>query len=70
MEKPIKVTLDPELAKRIKKRLPKTDMVSVDEYVNYLVKEVLDQLEKEDPVYTQDQEAKVKARLKSLGYMD
>jgi hypothetical protein len=70
MGKAIKVLLDLELAQRIEKRLPKTDLGSVDEYVNYVVKEVLDQLETEGPAYSKEDEKKVKDRLRALGYMD
>jgi len=66
----VKVEMDPRLHERVKRRLPKTEFRTVDEYVNYVVTEVLDQLEKEDPAYSEEDEKKVKDRLRALGYMD
>lgn len=68
--KTIAIDMDRRLHERVKKRLSVTEFRTVDEYVNYVVKEVLDQLEKEGPAYSQEDEKKVKERLKALGYMD
>ena len=64
---------------RIKKRLPRTEFKNVSQYVTYVLKEVLSNIEEEEkPVanesdespYTEEEEEAVKERLRALGYMD
>ena len=61
---------------KIKKRLKKTEFNSVPEYVTYVLKEVISSLEEEDrenneeTVFTEEDEKKIKDRLRALGYLD
>jgi Arc/MetJ-type ribon-helix-helix transcriptional regulator len=62
------------LFKRIEKRLPNTDFKSVSDYVAYLVREVLDNIEKEERKdkkdFTPEEEKEIESRLRNLGYID
>ena len=65
------------LIDRVNKRLPGSDFKSVDEYVGYVLDQVLTQLEKEaqeqgkstENVYSKEDQASVEQRLRDLGYM-
>ena len=70
MPKTSKVELDTKTYERIRKRLGKTEFKTVDEYVNFVLKEVLEQVDKKEPVYSEEDERKVKERLRALGYLD
>ncbi len=70
------VRISRSLADRISKRLSKTDFKSVDEYVNYVVEQVLADLEGEAPTqgtdenaYSKEDQATVEQRLRDLGYL-
>lgn len=61
------------LYEKIKKRLEKTDFKSVDEYVEFIVNEVLSKIDSEvlaKQSFTKEDEEAVKERLKGLGYLD
>ena len=74
----MKVEIPDEIAAKIKKRVEATDeFSSVEEYVNHILKQVVERLEKEqqeekeeEPVFSEEDEEKVKDRLRSLGYLD
>lgn len=63
------------LASRISARLPKSDFQSVDDYVSYVVEQVLNELEKgstqqkADTVFSKEDQENVEQRLRDLGYM-
>lgn len=63
------VNLPAELYKQIKDRAEATDFESVDEYVIFVLSEVLKEVE-ETVTIDPEQEAEVKKRLKALGYLD
>ena len=75
------VHIPSNLVDRISARLPKTDFKSVDDYVSYVLNEVLDELETSDQtkpesskaapseVFTKEDQEDVEQRLKDLGYM-
>ena len=63
------VNLPAELYKQIKDRAEATDFKSVDEYVIFVLSEVLKEAE-ETVTIDPEQEAEVKKRLKALGYLD
>jgi len=47
------------------------DHCTVDEYVTYVLQEVLSSLEEEEEqVFSEEEEEKVKERLRALGYLD
>ena len=70
----IKVSLKKPLAKRLHKRLKETECKTLSEYVNFILEEVINSLEEqeaeEDIEYTEEEEEKVKQRLRDLGYLD
>lgn len=61
-----------EIFGRIKQRVEETEFGSVDEYINFVLREVLSELEEDFEGAEMDEadEEKVKDRLRSLGYMD
>jgi len=66
------VTLPAWLMKKIEERLPRTEFKSPSEYVTYVMTEVVsDQGTDQDKMnpLTDEEEAKVKERLKALGYL-
>ena len=69
----IKVSLKRPLAKKLRRRLKETEFKTLSEYVNFILEEVISSLEEqedEDIEYTEEEEEKVKQRLKDLGYLD
>lgn len=72
----MKIEIPEELAKKLQKRVDSTDEFdSVDAYIEYILKQVVERLEnesKEDekPAFSEEDEEKVKDRLRSLGYLD
>jgi Arc/MetJ-type ribon-helix-helix transcriptional regulator len=68
-EKNKAVLLSAELYDRIEKRAKATDFGSVEEYVNFVLEEVLKE-EAEEKVYTEEEEKEIKKRLKDLGYLE
>jgi len=68
----VSISIPVELYKNIEKKIEKSDFTSVSEYVTYVLKEVLESLDEEDKeeVFTEEEEKKVKERLRALGYLD
>ena len=65
------VNIPDELYEKIEQRIKETEFNSVDEYVTYVLKEVLASLEEEEEeVFSEEEEEKVKERLRALGYLD
>ena len=60
--------------KKIAARAKEADFKTTDEYIEYILKQVVERLEeeKEEPeeVYSEEDEKKVKERLRALGYLD
>jgi len=59
------------LAKKIEKRIQGTEFSSISSYVTYVLKEVVSETEPEtrEELSNEDDE-RIKARLRSLGYLD
>jgi len=57
---------------KIKKRIKSTEFKTVNEYITYVLEEVIKQVEEEEevPEYSEEDEEKVKERLRALGYLD
>ncbi len=68
-EKFMKISIPTSLYKKIEGRIKDTGFKSVSSYVTYVLREVLSEDEEED-VFTEEDEEKVKERLRSLGYLD
>ena len=66
------VTIPLPLFNKIKKRIDSSEFNDVNEYVTYVLEEVIKQMEEEDdtPEYSEEDEEKVKERLRALGYLD
>ncbi|KXA93200.1 CopG family transcriptional regulator [candidate division MSBL1 archaeon SCGC-AAA259E19] len=64
------VSISDSIYDRIKERVEGTGFDSVDEYVEYVLREVVEEEEEEEEPYTEEDEEKVKERLRALGYMD
>ncbi|MBD3259842.1 CopG family transcriptional regulator [Candidatus Woesearchaeota archaeon] len=71
----MKIEIKDEFIKKIENRIKQTDeFKSVEEYVNYIIEQVVSKLEnkKEEskPVFSKEDEEKVKDKLRGLGYLD
>ncbi|RUM35166.1 MAG: CopG family transcriptional regulator [Archaeoglobus sp.] len=67
----MKVEIPDEIYRKIEERVKETEFKSVDEYVAYILREVLESLEEEeDQVFSEEEEEKVRERLRALGYID
>ena len=64
------VLLPAELYSRVEERVKDTDFGSVDEYVEFVLEEVVKEEEKEEKAFSEEEEKEVKKRLKDLGYLD
>jgi hypothetical protein len=65
------VSLSGDLYDRIVERARLTGFASVEEYVTFVLEEILKEDEDESkPAYTKEEEQEVKKRLKALGYLE
>ncbi|HLD21937.1 MAG TPA: CopG family transcriptional regulator [Patescibacteria group bacterium] len=66
------ITISNDLGKKLQERIHASkEFSSVDQYIEYILTEVLKQTQNEDQQpYTKEQEDEVKQRLSDLGYMD
>jgi Arc/MetJ-type ribon-helix-helix transcriptional regulator len=63
--------LPAEIYNRLEERVKSSGFGSVDEYVIFILEEVLkEDGEQEQRAYSEEEEAEVKKRLKALGYLD
>ena len=69
MAKEIKIS--DELYEKIEKNLSDYGFETVDEYVEFILKEVLeDKSEGDEQVFSEEEEEIIKKRLRDLGYLD
>jgi len=66
------VSIPTQLHRKIKERIEGTGFTSVSDYVTFVLREVIANLEEEkkEEAFTPEEERKVKERLKALGYLD
>jgi len=66
------VRIPTRLIKEIEERIGVTEFGSVEEYVTFVLEEVVrdDEEEEHEEVFSEEDEAKVKERLRALGYLD
>jgi Arc/MetJ-type ribon-helix-helix transcriptional regulator len=65
------ISIPTQLAEKIKKRIQGTGFTSLSSYVTYVLREVLSGLDTEgSEEFSKEDEERVKARLRSLGYLD
>jgi len=71
-DKMAKVEIDDDIYSVLEARSSEKDFEKTDEYVRYLLKQVVEKIkkEKQGSEYSEEEEKKVKKRLKDLGYMD
>jgi Arc/MetJ-type ribon-helix-helix transcriptional regulator len=63
------VFLPTELYKEVEKRVSATDFGSVDEYVKFVLEDIVEE-DGEEKAFSEEEEKEVKKRLKDLGYLD
>jgi Arc/MetJ-type ribon-helix-helix transcriptional regulator len=68
------IHLPKELADRIRRRLKESDFKSMDDYVAYVLGQILDEIEgakspKTEEVFSKKEQGDVEEHLRSLGYM-
>jgi len=63
------VFLPAELYGKVEEKAKATDFGSVDEYVEFVLEEVVKE-EEEEKAFSEEEEKEVKKRLKDLGYLD
>ncbi len=63
------IKIPKSLYKKIEEKLKDTEFKSVSEYATHLLREALEGME-EEPVFSKEEEEKVKERLRALGYLD
>lgn len=66
------IRIPTRLIGEIEERIGATEFESVEEYVTFVLEEVVRDDEEEEPeeVFSEEDEAKVKERLRALGYLD
>jgi Arc/MetJ-type ribon-helix-helix transcriptional regulator len=69
-EEKVKVELPKSIIEKIKKRISGTGFDSVSSYIAYVLDEILSEMEDDKNDFTEEDEEKVKERLRALGYLD
>ncbi len=64
------IKIPKDLINRIKEHIRETEFESVDEYVTFVLEEVIKEDEEPEEVFSEEDEEKVKGRLRALGYLD
>jgi len=70
------VTIPAQLALKLKKRIEGTGFTSLSSYVTYILRQVVSSIEidetkkKEKEAFSEEDEKRVKDRLRGLGYLD
>jgi Arc/MetJ-type ribon-helix-helix transcriptional regulator len=62
------VSIPTPLFKKVEERIKETGFNSVSSYVTYVLREIV--AEEEEEPFTKEDEKRVKARLRALGYID
>lgn len=63
------ISIPTPLFKKVKDRIKGTGFTSVSSYVTYVLREIIAEKEEEEP-FTKEDEERIKARLRALGYID
>ncbi|KCZ70623.1 hypothetical protein ANME2D_02644 [Candidatus Methanoperedens nitroreducens] len=66
------IKIPKEIIRKIEERIDETEFKSADEYIIFVLEEVLKEEDGEEPeeVLSEEDEQKVKERLRALGYLD
>jgi Arc/MetJ-type ribon-helix-helix transcriptional regulator len=70
MERVRSIEIPESLYNKIEARLKGSNFISVSEFVSFILRErMITEEESSKPVYSKEEEEKIKARLKDLGYL-
>ena len=64
------VSIPTPLFRKIEERIKGTGFTSVSSYVTYVLREVISEEEDDDQPFSEEDEQRVKDRLRALGYLD
>jgi Arc/MetJ-type ribon-helix-helix transcriptional regulator len=64
------ISIPTPLFKKIKERIEGTGFTSVSSYVTYVLREIVAEKEEEEEPFTKEDEERIKARLRALGYIN
>lgn len=64
------VSIPTPLFRKVEERIKGTGFTSVSSYVAYVLREILAEEEQGDEPFSREDEARVKERLRALGYLD
>lgn len=64
------VFISRDLYSRIEQRMRETGFGSVDEYVIFVLEELIKEESEEETAFNKEEEEEVKKRLRALGYLD
>lgn len=65
----VPIPIPKPLYNKIEERIEGTEFTSVTDYVTYVLEQVVSETEEEKEVYSEEDERKIKERLRSLGYL-
>ena len=70
-EEKVPIYISKTLYERIKKEVEESqgEFKNVEEFIEFVLREVLKEEETEEPAYTPEEEEEIKRRLRSLGYL-
>ncbi len=68
-ERSARIEIPASLYRSIEERIKGTGFESVDQYVTYVLRELMAR-DSEEPVLDREDEEKIRERLRSLGYLD
>lgn len=64
------ISIPTPLFNKIKERIKGTGFTSVSSYVTYVLREIVAEKEEEEEPFSKEDEERIKARLRALGYID
>lgn len=69
------ISIPTPLFKKIKRRIANTGFTSVSSYISYVLRELIaaeeeEEAKRSEEPFTKEDEEKIKARLRALGYLD
>lgn len=64
------VSIPTPLFKKVEERIKDTGFTSVSSYVTYVLREIVAEEEENEEPFTKEDEERVKARLRALGYIN
>jgi len=61
----MKIEINDEIIKKLEKKIEGTAFTNINEYIDYILRDIVSEEE-----FTEEDEEKVKERLRALGYME